>query len=139
MRSGELATAAGVNVETLRYYERRGLLPAPDRSPGGHREYAEDAVALLQVVKSAQRLGFTLDEVAELLDTGRRRRHPSADLQARARAKIAEIDARITDLQRIRDDLQQVVAARCNSLTHCTCQDCPLPFVELSDITKGTR
>jgi DNA-binding transcriptional MerR regulator len=128
MRSGELAAAAGVNVETLRYYERRGLLPQPQRSLGGHRDYPDDAVALLRVVKAAQRLGFTLDEVAELIDTGRRRRHPPPDLQTRARAKIAEVDGRIADLQRIRDGLEQVVAARCDSLTHCTCQDCPVPF-----------
>jgi len=131
MRSGQLAAAAGVNVETLRYYERRGLLPEPQRSPGGHREYPDDAVGLLQVVKSAQRLGFTLDEIAELIDTGRRR-HPPPDLQARARAKIAEVDARIADLQRIRDGLEQVVAARCDSLTHCTCADRPLSFAEPS-------
>jgi DNA-binding transcriptional MerR regulator len=130
MRSGELAAAAGVNVETLRYYERRGLLPQPGRSPGGHREYPDDAVALLRVVKAAQRLGFTLDEVGELIDTGRGRRHPAPDLQARSRAKITEIDGRIADLQRIRDGLEQVVAARCVSLTQCTCQDCPVPFVE---------
>ncbi len=129
MRSGEVAAAAGVNVETLRYYERRGLLAPPRRSPGGHREYTDDEVALLRVVKAAQRLGFTLDEIAELIDTGRRRRHPPPDLQARARAKIAEIDGRIADLQRIRDGLEQVVAAQCDSLTHCTCQDCPVPFV----------
>ena len=77
MRSGQLAAAAGVNVETLRYYERRGLLPEPRRSPGGYREYDEDALTLLRAVKTAQRLGFTLDEVAELLDAGRR--HPTPD------------------------------------------------------------
>jgi DNA-binding transcriptional MerR regulator len=139
MRSGEVAAAAGVNVETLRYYERRGLLPQPQRSPGGHRDYDDAAVALLQVVKAAQRLGFTLDEIAELIDTGRRRRHPSSDLQARARAKIAEVDARIADLQRIRDDLEQVVAARCDSITRCTCQDCPLPFVDLVSTSQHRR
>jgi DNA-binding transcriptional MerR regulator len=140
MRSGELAAAAGVNAETLRYYERRGLLPEPQRSPGGHREYDAEAVALLRVLKAAQRLGFTLDEVAELLDTGRRRRHPAPDLQARAREKIAEVDGRIADLQRIRDGLLQVVAAQCDSLTNCTCQDCPLPFVELATIeTRSSR
>jgi DNA-binding transcriptional MerR regulator len=138
MRSGELAAAAGVNVETLRYYERRGLLPEPQRSLGGHREYDNGAVALLGVVKAAQRLGFTLEEVAELLDTGRRRRHPTPDLQARAREKIAEVERRIADLQRIRDGLLQVVAARCDSLTHCTCQDCPLPFVELAAIKTSS-
>ena len=133
MRSGELAAAAGVNVQTLRYYERRGLLPEPRRTLGGYREYDADAVALLRVVKAAQRLGFTLDEVAELLDTGRRR-HPTPDLQQRARDKLAEIEDRMADLARIRDGLRQVLAARCDSLTNCTCQDCPLPFIELAAV-----
>lgn len=134
MRSGELAAAVGVNVETLRYYERRGLLPEPPRSTGGFRNYDEDAVALLRVVKAAQRLGFTLDEVAELIDAGRHR-HPTPDLQASARAKLAEVERRIADLALIRDGLRQVIEASCDSLTHCTCPDCPMPFVELSVIT----
>jgi DNA-binding transcriptional MerR regulator len=136
MRSGQLAAAVGVNVQTLRYYERRGLLPEPRRTSGGYREYDDDAVALLRVVKAAQRLGFTLDEVAELLDTGRRR-HPTPDLQERARAKLAEVEDRMADLARIRDGLLQVVQARCDSLTNCTCRDCPLPFVELAEARRG--
>jgi DNA-binding transcriptional MerR regulator len=70
LRSGQVAAAAGVNVETLRYYERRGLLAEPGRSPGGHRMYPREAVTVLRVIKAAQRLGFTLDEVADLLDWG---------------------------------------------------------------------
>ncbi|MCX4632946.1 MerR family transcriptional regulator [Streptomyces sp. NBC_01443] len=66
LRSGQVAEAAGVNIQTLRYYERRGLLAEPERSNGGHRLYGEDAVTALRVIKAAQRLGFTLDEVAEL-------------------------------------------------------------------------
>lgn len=138
MRSGEVASAAGVNVQTLRYYERRGLLPEPRRSSGGYRDYDPAAVALLRVVKSAQRLGFTLDEVAELLDTGRRR-HPTPDLQARARAKLVEVEQRLADLEHIRTGLQQVIDARCDSLTHCTCQDCPLPFVDLAELDPTAR
>ncbi|OLZ50341.1 MerR family transcriptional regulator [Amycolatopsis keratiniphila] len=138
MRSGELAAAAGVNVQTLRYYERRGLLPEPGRSLGGYREYDENAVALLRVVKAAQRLGFTLDEVAELLDTGRQQ-HPTPDLQARAQDKLVEVDRRMEDLTKIREGLVRVIDARCDSLTNCTCEDCPLPFVELATVTEGLR
>jgi DNA-binding transcriptional MerR regulator len=72
LRSGQVAAAAGVNIETLRYYERRGLLAEPDRSPGGHRLYGAETVTTLRVIKAAQRLGFTLEEVADLLDVGRR-------------------------------------------------------------------
>ncbi|MDX3639832.1 MerR family transcriptional regulator [Streptomyces sp. MB09-02B] len=71
MRSGEVAEAAGVNVQTLRYYERRGLLAEPERSNGGHHLYSEEVVTVLRVIKATQRLGFTLEEVAELLEAGR--------------------------------------------------------------------
>ena len=81
-----MAAAAGVNIETLRYYERRGLLAEPARSPGGHRLYPPEAVTVLRVVKAAQRLGFTLDEVADLLELGRHRhgKRVDAGLQQRA-------------------------------------------------------
>ena len=130
LRTGEVADRAGVNIQTLRYYERRGLLAEPTRSIGGHRLYPPDTVALLAVIKAAQRLGFTLDEVAELLDTGRRR-HPTPDLRQRAIDKIAEIDAKIADLTAIRGSLTEVVDARCDSLTDCTCADCPIPFLTI--------
>lgn len=131
LRSGQVAERAGVNVETLRYYERRGLIAAPSRSLGGHRTYSEDTVALLRVIKSAQRLGFTLEEVAELLDTGRRG-HPTPDLRTRALEKIDEIEQKLADLTAIRASLQQVVDARCDSLTGCTCADCPIPYADIA-------
>jgi DNA-binding transcriptional MerR regulator len=131
LRTGEVAERAGVNVETLRYYERRGLLAEPARSVGGHRTYPPETVTLLAIIKAAQRLGFTLDEVAELLDTGSRR-HPTPDLQARARAKLAEIEQKISDLHAIRSRLEDVVAAQCDSLTNCTCPACPMPFADLA-------
>ncbi|HEY9369123.1 MerR family transcriptional regulator [Streptomyces sp.] len=94
LRSGQVAEAASLNIQTLRYYERRGLLAEPERSNGGHRLYGEDAVTALRVIKAAQRLGFTLDEVAELLEAGRHRHgRPVAGLQERAAAKLAEVDA----------------------------------------------
>jgi DNA-binding transcriptional MerR regulator len=130
LRTGEVAGRAGVNIQTLRYYERRGLLAEPVRSPGGHRLYPPDTVALIGVIKAAQRLGFTLGEVAELLEAGRRR-HPGPDLRQRAIGKLAEIDERIADLTVIRGALRRVVDARCDSLTNCTCADCPIPFVTI--------
>lgn len=131
LRSGELAEIAGVNIETLRYYERRGLMPAPNRTLGGHRSYDDNAIALLAVIKAAQRLGFTLDEVAELLET-RRTAHPTPQLRDRVSTKLAEIDHKLADLGTIRASLQQVIAARCDSLTGCTCDDCPIPFADLN-------
>ena len=120
LRTGELATQAGVNVQTLRYYERRGLLDAPARRPSGQREYPEDAVRLLRTIKAAQRLGFTLAEIQELIALSEHRRGTGV-LHRRARAKAAEIDAKIGQLTQMRDALQAVVAAECDSLTDCSC------------------
>ncbi len=131
LRTGEVAARAGVNIQTLRYYERRGLIAEPTRSIGGHRAYPPDTVALINVIKAAQRLGFTLDEVAELLDTGRRR-HATPDLRQRAEAKIAEVEQRIGDLVAIRERLARIVAARCDSLTDCTCPEGTFPFADLA-------
>lgn len=131
MRSGEVAERAGVNLQTLRYYERRGLLAPPLRTLGGHRTYPDDTVPLLGVIKTAQRLGFTLDEVAELIDT-RRRGHITPDLRVRAESKIVEVQRKIDDLVTIREALEQVVAAGCTSLEGCTCPQCPIPFVEIA-------
>ncbi|MFB6839912.1 MerR family transcriptional regulator [Streptomyces sp. NPDC056361] len=135
LRSGQVAEAAGVNVQTLRYYERRGLLAAPARTNGGHRLYGEEAVTVLRVIKAAQRLGFTLEDVAELLETGRHRHgRPVAGLQDRAAAKLAEVDAKITDLTAIRTALAAAWEAGCDDLTVCastTC--CPIPFTDLAE------
>ncbi len=138
LRSGQVAAAAGVNVETLRYYERRGLLADPDCSPGGHRLYPEQTVTVLRVIKAAQRLGFTLEEVADLLEVGRhrhrhRRGRDDAGLQARAQAKLAEVEERIADLVTIRDDLRAAVDAGCADLIECAGNDCcPIPFATMT-------
>ena len=120
MRVGEVAERAGVNVETLRYYERRGLLPAPDRTPSGHRRYDEETVRFLRAIKEAQAVGFTLAEIAEYLRAARRS-SPSEALRVRMAAKIDQIDARIAALRRMRDELARVVGCACSSLDHCTC------------------
>ena len=151
LRSGQVAAAADVNVETLRYYERRGLLAEPDRSPGGHRLYPAETVTVLRVIKAAQRLGFTLDEVADLLDVGRhhhrtgprrRRRAEDTGLQQRAREKLLEVEARIADLQTIRDTLVAALDAGCDDLVECAGNDCcPIPFATISSrpASEATR
>jgi DNA-binding transcriptional MerR regulator len=135
LRSGELADAAGVNPQTLRYYERRGLLAEPRRSPGGHRLYPADALTLLRTIKGAQRLGFSLDEVAELVDLGRHHHHhrrPARGLQARATAKLVEIETKIADLQVIAATLQAAIDAGCDDLEACAASACcPIPFAGL--------
>jgi MerR family transcriptional regulator, mercuric resistance operon regulatory protein len=132
LRTGELAERAGVNVQTLRYYERRGLLAAPARRPSGQREYSQDAVNLLRTIKAAQRLGFTLAEIEELLDLSEHRRG-TGELHQRAQAKVAEIDAKIAQLQQMRQTLVAVLDAECDSLTDCSCGlGCPLPLLEIT-------
>lgn len=129
LRSGQLAEAAGVNPQTLRYYERRGLLAEPRRSLGGHRLYPPDTVATLRIIKAAQRLGFTLDEVAELLDLGRHRHGSEPGLRSRAEAKLTEVEARIADLRVIAGTLRTAVDAGCEDLADCAADpSCPIPF-----------
>ena len=110
-----------MNVETLRYYERRGLLPSPDRAPSGHRRYDEETVRFLRAIKEAQAVGFTLAEIAEYLRASRRSAAPSETLRVRMAAKIDEIDDRIAALRRMREELARVVGCACSSLDHCTC------------------
>ena len=110
-----------MNVETLRYYERRGLLPAPERMPSGHRRYDDETVRFLGAIKEAQAVGFTLAEIAEYLRAARRSGLPSEVLRVRMAAKIDQIDARIAALQRMRDELARVIGCACASLNHCTC------------------
>jgi DNA-binding transcriptional MerR regulator len=139
LRTSQVAAAAGVNSQTLRYYERRGLLAEPDRSPGGHRLYPAEAVTVLRIIKAAQRLGFTLDEVGDLLEAGRHRHGTDAGLQVRARAKLAEVDARLADLRTIRTALIEALDAGCDDLVTCAKSACcPLPFTDLAEVTVRT-
>ena len=110
MRTRELAGQAGVNTESLRYYERRGLLTEPPRTSGGYRDYPPRAVDLLRFIKRAQELGFTLDEVEELLhlDNGGPESCDAARMLAEHRR--ADLAARIADLQRMHDSLAALVA-----------------------------
>jgi MerR family mercuric resistance operon transcriptional regulator len=142
LRSGQLATAAGVNLQTLRYYERRGLLAKPDRSLGGHRLYPVEAVTTLRVIKAAQRLGFTLDEVADLLAAGRHHHggRPDAGLRARAQEKLTEVEAKIADLRVISDALRSAIDAGCDDLIACAGEPCcPIPFATLAEGAGDTH
>jgi len=111
VRIGELADRAGVNLQTVRYYERRGLLPEPARTGSGYREYGEEDVHRLRFIRRAQELGFTLSEIGELLslrvDPGR----SAEDVRRRALEKIQGVRQKIRDLQRIRRALERLVAA----------------------------
>ncbi|HKH05873.1 MAG TPA: MerR family transcriptional regulator [Acidimicrobiales bacterium] len=98
---GELARAAGVHVETVRYYERRGLVEPPPRTASGYRQYSADDLWRLQFVVRAKQLGFTLAEVAELLGHG-----GAENVLGAARAKIAAVEAQVAELERTRCRLE---------------------------------
>src|SRR3989442_12114623 len=107
----QVATAAEVNVQTIRYYERRGLFPNPRRTPAGYRQYADDAVARLRFIKHAQELGFSLQEIQELLAL--RVRHSAACdvVERKTRQKIYGVQQRIRDLKRMKRTLGRLAAA----------------------------
>lgn len=109
MRIGELAQLAGVNVQTVRYYERRHLLREPHRTPGGYREYDRHDLLRFRFILRAKELGFTLGEIEELLDLRVDPRRTADDVRVRAQEKIAATDRKIRDLQRIRAALQHLV------------------------------
>jgi DNA-binding transcriptional MerR regulator len=130
LRSGQVVAAAGVNIETLRYYERRGLLREPQRSLGGHRSYPPETVTMMRVIKAAQRLGFTLGRAGDLLSAATRFGGRSdAGLQARAAVKLAEVNQKLAELTAVRDTLRAALAAGCDDILVCAESPCcPLPF-----------
>src|SRR5712692_10189560 len=99
--TGEVAARAGVNIQTLRYYERRGLLKEPPRRCSGFRKYPEEAVRIVRFIKHAQELGFTLREIDELLRLREDRDRTCAQVRRAAEAKMADIDSKLNRLTEI--------------------------------------
>jgi MerR family mercuric resistance operon transcriptional regulator len=110
VRSGEVADLAGVNVQTLRYYERRGLVPEPPRAPSGYRAYPDSVVGTIRFVKRAQELGFTLAEVAELLQLAEGGPDECDTARQVAQTRVRDLERKISDLQRMRDSLVDLLA-----------------------------
>jgi MerR family copper efflux transcriptional regulator len=111
LRIGELARLAQVHVQTLRFYERKGLLPPPPRQPWGYRAYPPEAVGIVKFIRRAQELGFSLREIKELLNLQRVPRSTCGDVKAVAQRKIAEIQAKINDLRAMQDALSKLLQA----------------------------
>ncbi len=112
MRIGEIARKAGVGVETVRYYETRGLVPKPPRpANGGYRDYPAEAVQRISFVRRAQQLGFALKEISELLALEVDPGVSCADIRGRAGRKLEDVDARIADLERISSALKRLIDA----------------------------
>lgn len=119
----KLARAADVNIETLRYYEKRGLLPEPPRRPSGYRVYPEATVDRLRFIKGAQTLGFTLDEIRDLLDMRIDTQANRADVRRRAAEKVADIQEKIKALQGMEEALQHLIG-QCHGSGSTA--DCPI-------------
>jgi MerR family mercuric resistance operon transcriptional regulator len=111
LTSGQLAEGAGVGIETIRYYERKGLLPPPARSRSGYRRFPAEAVDRLRFIRQAQYLGFSLKEIQELLSLRIDPKASCSEVRQRAQAKIGEIEQRLRGLQRIREVLWKLSEA----------------------------
>ena len=133
--TGEVADRANVNVQTVRYYERRGLIPEPPRSSGGFRQYNPDHVDRIRFIKRAQELGFTLEEAHELLQLSVTAEADRADVRAVAQNKIEEVEEKMRALQRIRDTLAELVDA-CDG--HGSTSECPILHA-LEEPTSGKQ
>jgi DNA-binding transcriptional MerR regulator len=106
---GELAKRAGVKAQTIRYYESLGVLRPPRRTTAGYRRYGPEAVSELAFVKKAQALGFSLEDIKQVLDLGRAGRAPCSTVLSLAQSHLAELNRRIEQLQRLRDQLGAAV------------------------------
>lgn len=106
---GQLAKAVGVNVQTVRYYERRRLLGPSARRPSGYRIYGEDEERRLRFIKNAQTLGFTLHEIEELLDLQVSSKARCGDVQRKAEAKLKHVEAKVRDLQALARALRSLI------------------------------
>jgi Hg(II)-responsive transcriptional regulator len=111
MRTGQLAARAGVNIQTVRFYERRGILPKPERTTSGYRVYSPEAVRLIRFIKRAQDLGFTLDEVEDLLRLRNNRRASCARVKSAGQAKMTAVEAKIAGLQAMKRALTVLLAS----------------------------
>jgi DNA-binding transcriptional MerR regulator len=109
VRAGELARAAGVSTDTLRHYERKGVLGAPRRSANGYREYPPEALGRVLLVRRALAFGFTLDELARVLRTRERGGAPCREVRALALAKLEEVESRLRELRELRGELQAIL------------------------------
>ncbi len=120
---GRVAHAAGIGIDTIRYYEREGLLPAPARRISGYRDYTPDAVTRLRFIRRAKELGFTLPEIRELLALSADRARGVRGVKQRAEARLGEIDRRIRELKRVQRGLKHLIDA-CPG--HGALERCPI-------------
>jgi MerR family mercuric resistance operon transcriptional regulator len=137
MRITELARRSGVKTSTIRYYERTGVLPEPERTTGGYRDYDEEDLRYVRFLRRGQRLGFTLAELAELVGFSARARKgivAASDVTTIAASKLSELDQRISDLQRTRRAIETLLETPCIDPAAA----CPV-IAALADSSAGTN
>jgi Hg(II)-responsive transcriptional regulator len=108
---GRVAKCAGVSIETVRFYERQGLIPEPPRTASGYRQFPAKTVARIRFIQRAQELGFSLREIDELIALRLDGSSTKGDVKARAEAKMLDIDTKIRDLRRMREKLSELTRA----------------------------
>lgn len=111
MNIGALSKATGVNIETIRYYERIGLLPEPERTPAGYRQYGQDHLRRLSFIRKGRDLGFNIEAIRALLRLAEHPETPCQDADRLATEHLAEVERKIEELGRLRDALRE--------MTHC--------------------
>lgn len=121
MKIGELADETGVPTKTIRFWEFEGLLPEPDRTPSGYRNYTPDAASRLSFIRQAQTAGFTLRQIGQILDISDGGAAPCEHVTGAVSARLAEIDARIVELQATRTRLQHL-ARRAKTQDPAACE-----------------
>ncbi len=121
LRIGDLAKATATKVETIRYYERLGLLPVPGRTPGNYRAYGASHLRRLSFIRRARGLGFSIEQVRELLGLADERDRPCAAVDAIAREHLAEVERKIDDLSALRRELDDLIG-RCRRGTVAECR-----------------
>jgi MerR family mercuric resistance operon transcriptional regulator len=131
---GELARRAGVGVETVRFYERQGLLSEPARKESGYRQYQDDVVARLRFIRRAKELGFSLKEIKELLALRVDPDTTCAEVRRRAEGKVIDVEGKIVALQKIKKALKKLTAACSGRGPTSEC-----PILDALDTEKDTR
>ena len=143
MLAGDVAKALGIGVQTLHYYEREGLLPAPPRSEAGYRLYTPDLVERVRFIRKAQALGLPLEESREILRLTEAGASPCGRVQRALEAKLREVDRRLRELQAFRRDLAALVARRGELGAHrddtqlcAIVEEAPAPRADPTTVTR---
>ncbi|MBN9529868.1 MAG: helix-turn-helix domain-containing protein [Alphaproteobacteria bacterium] len=127
---GELARGTGTKVETVRFYEKSGLLPAPGRTAGNYRAYGPSHLSRLSFIRRSRDLGFSLDQVRELLDLADERDRSCEAIDAIAKAHLAEVERKIADLTALRQELDRMITqCGCGTVADCRIIDALSPRV----------